>query len=296
MDPKNDDLSYTIPKMYALAAKLEGEGQYNNVKLVRAAAEAICRQAAFKMELSPNNSELSDELKRISRTISENKVSAYLAKALMNGAKAMTTGQLPLIDETPNPFVCRTCGHVILDEPETDCPVCAARPQTFQKFPPVYWLTNMDPFEALDRLRQTPKDVSAILYGLTEEESTRVPDEGEWSIHNAVSHLRDAQELFEFRLNLMIEEENPKLESKAVFEWVAQDEERPPSTAEISKIYAQSRQRVLTTLEKLPLEDWWRTGEHEEFGTLTITQQVSYFATHELTHFPQIEALISQST
>jgi len=41
----------------------------------------------------------------------------------------------------------------------------------------------------------------------------------------------------------------------------------------------------------MPLADWWRTGEHEEFGTVTLRQQVSYFAAHELTHLPQIEAL-----
>jgi hypothetical protein len=92
-----------------------------------------------------------------------------------------------------------------------------------------------------------------------------VPENGGWNIRNAVSHLRDAQGVMEFRIQLMIEQDNPRLESKAVFEWAADEKS---------------------------LKDWWRTGEHEEFGTLTIMQQVSYFATHEITHFPQIEALI----
>ena len=34
-----------------------------------------------------------------------------------------------------------------------------------------------------------------------------------------------------------------------------------------------------------------RTGQHEEFGPLFLHQQVSYFAAHERTHPPQIEAL-----
>ena len=79
----------------------------------------------------------------------------------------------------------------------------------------------------------------------------------------------------------------------AVLEWAAREEERPPTTEEIFITYYESRQKGLTKLENLPLRDWWRTGEHEEFGTLTIKQQASYFASHEVTHFPQIESLIN---
>jgi hypothetical protein len=44
----------------------------------------------------------------------------------------------------------------------------------------------------------------------------------------------------------------------------------------------------------LPLVDWWRTGRHEEFGVVTIRQQVSYFAAHESTHLAQIRALVQR--
>ena len=128
--------------------------------------------------------------------------------------------------------------------------------------------------------------------GLSEEQMDQSPEEGEWSIRNAVSHLRDAQGVMEFRVGLMIDEDNPKLESKAVFEWAASETDRPPTTQEIFQTYQDSRQRVINRLEGLPLKDWWRTGRHEEFGLLTIKQQVSYFASHELTHFPQLEALV----
>lgn len=35
-----------------------------------------------------------------------------------------------------------------------------------------------------------------------------------------------------------------------------------------------------------------RTGRHEEFGVVSIKQQASYFAAHELTHLPQIARLV----
>ena len=48
-----------------------------------------------------------------------------------------------------------------------------------------------------------------------------------------------------------------------------------------------------TLVQLLSLADWWRTGRHEEFGVVSIKQQVSYFASHELTHLPQIERLVN---
>lgn len=293
MANQNDDSSNTIPYLFALAARLEGEGQYNNAKLARSAAEAISRRAAFNIKLPSGKSTLADELYKAIDVVSNFDVSSDLTDALKLGADAMVEARLPLINETPHPYVCRTCGHLALKEPPVNCPVCNARPQTFKRFLPVYWLDALDPFDVLERLRQTPQDVAALMEGLTEEDMNQVPEDGGWNIRNAVSHLRDAQGVMEFRINLMIDQDNPKLESKAVFEWAAREEERPPTTEEIFKTYYESRQKVLTKLENLPLRDWWRTGEHEEFGTLTIKQQASYFASHEVTHFPQIESLIN---
>ena len=158
----------------------------------------------------------------------------------------------------------------------------------------MYWLDALEPFAALERLRQTPLDVAALLEGLSEAELGRPPEDGGWAIRNTVSHLRDAQGVLSFRLNLLLEEQNPTLESKAVFEWATSEEDRPPTTGEIFESYRGSRLETIARLESIPLADWWRTGQHEEFGAVTVRQQVSYFASHEITHLPQIEALRAQ--
>ncbi len=49
---------------------------------------------------------------------------------------------------------------------------------------------------------------------------------------------------------------------------------------------------MLAKLESIPFADWCRMGRHEEFGVVSIKQQVSYFAAHELSHLPQIERLV----
>jgi uncharacterized damage-inducible protein DinB len=280
--------------MLALAASLEDEGQINVAKLVRAGAESVLRKSAYQLDQPIQKDRLAAEVETAVATLAALEVDQDLLAALRLGADALAAGRLTMYHETPDVYVCRTCGHVALSEPQWKCPTCDAWPTTYLRFPPVYWLDALDPFRALEALRQTPLSVTALLDGLSEAELAQVPVDGGWSLRNVVSHLRDAQGLLSYRLDLMLDQDNPSLESKAVFEWATAEGERPDTTWEVFEDYRGSRQKMLARLEIVPLADWWRTGQHEEFGRLTIRQQVSYFATHEVTHLPQIEALINQ--
>jgi uncharacterized damage-inducible protein DinB len=284
-----DDMSFLL----ALAARLEGEGQYNIAKLLRAAADAMTRRAAYRLDLPSDKAALNDEIERAIAVLSRQEVGPDLVAALRRGSDAMAEGRLPLIHETPHPYVCRTCGHAVLGESAGKCPTCGAWPATFRRFLPVYWLDELEPLTALERLRQTPEELAALLEGVPEDALSRQPADGGWSMRQVVSHLRDAQGVLSARLKLMLEQENPSLESQAVFEWATREEARPPTTQEILNTYRTSREEIVALLESVPLKEWWRTGQHEEFGTVTIRQQVSYFAAHEPTHLPQIESLLA---
>lgn len=288
---ENSGWADTLVHLLSLALQLESEGQYNIAKLTRAAADSMSRRAAWELDLPTDKESLAREVERIADSLDN----ADLATALRKGASTLTEGRLALIHETPHPYVCRTCGHLMLAAPPEKCPDCGAWGGTFQWFPPVYWLEALDPIEALEQLRQTPHEVAALIEGLTEDEMTHPPADGGWAIRNAVSHLRDAQNVIASRIDLFLQEENPVLESKAVFAWAKNEEERPPSTREIFETYQASRRDMILKLESLPLADWWLTGRHEEFGVVSIKQQASYFASHEVTHLPQIERLARQS-
>jgi len=284
-------LSNLVPRLLSLAARLEGEGQYNVAKLSRTASETLLRCAAYQRVPPKSRREIASELDEIIKELEAFEVNPDLMDALQRGALAIQDGRLTMYEETPDPYVCRTCGFIEFNRPDGDCPICKARSGTFMHFPAVYWLEAMDPYEAMTCLRETPGKVDQLLRGLSEEDMRYEPREGEWSIHNAISHLRDAQGVLDFRVNLLLEEDFPLIESQAVFEWATTEGDRSPSTGEIFQMYSSSRQRTLQGLEGIRLEDWWRKGRHEEFGVVTIKAQVSYFATHELTHLPQIEKL-----
>ncbi len=284
----------TLIHLLALASRLEGEGQYNLAKLARAAADSMCRGAAYGVAVPSDVEALAADIRQTAETLAWLGVAAEASSALAQGAGLLAEGRLPLYSILPHPHVCRTCGHLLLGEPETKCPTCGAWPDTYQRFMPIYWLDALEPAAALTRLRRTPGEVAALLEGLSEAQLNQAPADGGWAIRNVLTHLRDAQGVLAFRLDLFLQEEHPTLESKAVWTWATNEGERPPAAWEVFETYKASRADTLGKLAQLPLADWWRTGQHEEFGVMTLRQQVSYFAAHEVTHLTQIAALRRQ--
>ena len=294
MTTNSTEWSDTLIHLHALASRLEGEGQYNLAKLARAAADALCRQAAHLRPAPAGPQELAADLRLTAEALSRLDASTELLSALTQGADLIASGELPLITVAPHPYVCRTCGYLTLTEPATICPTCGAWPDTFQRFMPNYWFDALEPLAAMERLRRTPVEVASLLEGVSEAQLNQAPPDGGWAIRNVLTHLRDAQDVLAFRLDLFQQEENPVLAAKAVWTWAAAAEERPPTAREIFATYQASRQETIRKLEELPLADWWRTGRHAEFGVVTLRQQVSYFAAHEVTHLAQIGTLCRQ--
>lgn len=289
-DEKAGDI---VIRLHALARKLEEEGQYNVAKVTRAIADSLVRSKAYKLQLSSRRDELSREGLSIYEVLASSDLDEGLLNALKVGASALSEGRLTMFDETPHPYICRFCGHAELEYPKNNCPRCNRQPRTFQRFLPVFWLEAMDPLEAIQWLERTPKTVQELITGLSEDDLSREVIEGEWSIREILTHLRDAQGVLDFRVNLLIKEDAPIIESKAVFEWAKGGSESPDTSIDIFETYNASRQKTLSALHGIALKDWWREGRHEEFGEVSIKHQASYFATHELTHLPQLESLVS---
>ena len=262
MTTNNDPWADTLIHLFALASRLEGEGQYNLAKLARAAADSLCRQAAYPPCLPTDSDRLVADIQQTIAALSRLNVSADLLSAWQRGTELMAQGELSLITVTPHPYVCRTCGQITLSPPA-----------------------------AMQRLRQTPAEVEKLLEGLSDAQLDWQPADGGWALRNVLTHLRDAQGVLAFRLGLFQQEENPALEAKAVWTWAANEAERPFTAREIFAVYKASRAETVAGLEQLPLTHWWRTGRHAEFGVVTLRQQVSYFAAHEATHLSQIESL-----
>lgn len=291
MTMQNNEWATELVHLLALASRMEGKGQYNIAKVLRASADAIARRAAYQLNLTRDTATLIEEIERAKQALVNHEVNPDFVAALELGQEAMTEGRLPLIDEILHPHVCRRCGQSYLGEPSIPCPTCGDWPSTFQRFLPVYWLNELEPIAAQEKLRKTPEQIAALLKGLDEQVLSKKPEDGGWSIRQVVTHLRDAQGVLHARIKLLVEQDNPILTSQAVFEWATQEEGKPTATQQIFGTYWTSRKETITLLEGVPLKEWWRAGQHEEFGKVSLKQQVSYFAAHELVHLRQINVL-----
>ena len=66
----------TLIHLHALASRLEGEGQYNLAKLARAAADALCRQAAYQQPLPSDSRQLAADISLTAEALSRLDASA----------------------------------------------------------------------------------------------------------------------------------------------------------------------------------------------------------------------------
>jgi hypothetical protein len=288
MPELSEEWADAIVRLNAVAYSLETEGYYNVAKLARAAADSLCRRAAHAAPISAQASMLVDELAALSNRLTALGLDAGLIQALERGREALSNGLLPMFDQPGDPHVCRSCGHMVVGQPGYRCAGCGAPADTLQTFRPIYWLTALDPFSALNRLRQTPMDVAGLVAARVGRRSDPPVIEQGWDLKEALSHLLDADQLLNIRIRRMLAEDDPSLEALAVSEWADDVSRHPTRLEEVLREYQQSREATLMMLEGIPLADWWRTGRHAEFGPVTIGQQASYFALHEITHLPQI--------
>lgn len=180
------------------------------------------------------------------------------------------------------------CGEIALGQAPQRCPTCGARALTFREFPPVYYLEPLPPQQVVAALISGPDEVEDAVKGLNEEQMTQPPRPDEWAIRDVLWHLLMAQSVFVARVEKMLVKDNPSLEGIAV--WTIEGEESL-SARDILARYRDSHMATVDQLKAMSPGDWWRTARHEEFVQFTILQQASYFAKHERSHLPQIDAI-----
>jgi uncharacterized damage-inducible protein DinB len=270
----------TVTRLIALATELEKEGQYNGAKLLRAGAESLGNRASTEIDIPSEAADQADALEAMAIELAETPA-AELAEPLRATARALRAGGVPLYDETPDPHVCRICGQLALQSFGTRCPNCGRWPNTAHRHRAIYWIRASTPPEALTLLVETPVTIRSIL----ESGDTHTPGpDGGWSAHQTLEHLHNAQSIFRGRIDQLLTGDEPELASVMVWKMDADE----LTTEELFEQYSALRNEILAMLEAAPLEAWWNRGSHEEFGTVTLAEQTSYFANHEPTHLAQL--------
>jgi hypothetical protein len=286
MSPKKKALSENhLIHLARLARGLEAGGFYNAAKVCWAAAYSEEIRASLEQGIPATPEELDTEIGIALHYLDSTEAQEEVIQALEQGRQAVRENRIIPYTEVPDVFVCRKCGGIILNTRPVDCPSCGAASITLRLFPPVYFMQIIPPAQAIASLEAAIGELEDIIQPLNEGQLAQAPRPGEWSIRDAILHLLVSEELLSGRVKKILAEDDPDL--VAIAAW-ALDESRALSTRVILYRFSISRQETLQLLAEIQPQDWWRTAHHEEFGTVTLLEQVSYFAKHERDHWRQI--------
>ena len=219
MSINREQLGKDLVDLCELATRVEGKGQLNIGKILRGAADAIVRREAFEHGLSTDTEEIISGLRTMGARLQAHEVTHDFAPLMDHAAALLQSGEQSYSKDFPNPYVCRRCGEAATEQPPDICSECGAAGETFQEFDPIYWLSEYDPREVMERLAATPKQFERMISGMSEQTANRKLTSGEWSAVEVITHVKDADGVLNQRVKLLLDQDNPSLEFQAVFEW-----------------------------------------------------------------------------
>jgi uncharacterized damage-inducible protein DinB len=149
--------------------------------------------------------------------------------------------------------------------------------------------------EAIEILERTPQTLSSLLTGLSNEWIFSNEGESTWSPFDVVGHLIEAE-----RYNWIprIEMILTKGESETFppfdrFSQLRQNKEK--TINQLLNEFAKLRQQNIETLKTIVTEqtNLNQTGIHPDFGVVKLSEQLSTWTVHDLSHIAQITRILA---
>lgn len=137
--------------------------------------------------------------------------------------------------------------------------------------------------------------IGHILRGLSNERARALRDGANgWSILEIVCHLRDFDDIFYRRAQMMQAQDQPQLPA---YDHEAMAIERAYQQEDLAEAYGAlkaSRGRFIAFFADLSPEQWERDGVHPERDSFTMTDAAMQVGLHDLDHLEQITRVLAK--
>ena len=276
-----------LVQLIQAARGLEAGGYYGLAKLLWALAYSAEIKASNSAGI-PRSAALDSTLLDIINTLKAEGTDSAIISALEKGLESVRADRTIPYTDIPEVYVSRTRGEIFIGEPP-ELTTNNDHALALREFKGIWYFESLSPSEVLSVLKANPATIQAQIASLSPDQLLIAPAHSEWNMHQLLWHLMMAQELLSERVDLMLTQDNPNLESKAVW---AQKDQQGMSTGDVLEHYLDLRHKLIDRLRALPADDWWRTGWHDEFGKQTVLSQATYFARHEMSHMPQFAQIV----
>jgi uncharacterized damage-inducible protein DinB len=140
--------------------------------------------------------------------------------------------------------------------------------------------------DPLATLGATVEKWRAVTRGLSAEQLTTEPVEGEWSVAQITGHLFDVDLVYGFRWRLLLTEENPSYPGYDEKLWTPMPRLPFP---QLLDAWAGLRAANMLVLEANWPAAAQRSANHSEQGPETLDETVRKIAAHDLAHLNQLQ-------
>ncbi len=144
------------------------------------------------------------------------------------------------------------------------------------------------------RLEYQHKSLIDIIEGLSDEQVRRPVIPGKWSIFENIVHLAIYEHVFIYRLQRIVNEENPQIERYSAEADPFFYDNCTKTTREIMQDLISTRRILIDKVHSLKEEEILRTGVHPVLGKMNIIFWLNFFLLHEAHHLFTIFKLVPE--
>ena len=137
-------------------------------------------------------------------------------------------------------------------------------------------------------LAAMPDVLETLLVGSTPQELDARPDPDRFTLREAIAHVADWEAVWLQRMQRIQAEENPLLPSYDEGQWAIDHHYAQSNLTEQLAKFRTGRAALVALLETVPENEWGRTGQHGQLGSLTFAELASLVLGHDGYHLQQV--------
>ena len=143
--------------------------------------------------------------------------------------------------------------------------------------------------ERLARLAATPAELTAKLSGVSAAVLARRPAPAAWAPVEVICHLRDLEESFHERLDLILTSDEPCFPTTNPNRWAEERQYARNDAHAAARAFGRRREQTLQLLHDVRGDDWSRAGRQlDSRGRRTVDDFVTLMAWHDDNHLEQL--------
>ena len=142
----------------------------------------------------------------------------------------------------------------------------------------------------MNELQDFHSRLLTAIHGIAEDDLRRPEAEGRWSIADVIAHLGDLELVYAVRIRSILAGAGEALQALPQNQWIARVHGRE-AVAELLEQFWFHRRMNLALRERLSEEELSRSGNHPDYGALTVRDAYERIRRHDAKHLGQIERI-----